>query len=464
MINSGFVSIASVVLCILMPWFNLQRQLLVVGIASMCGVYIIGSRNDLVSFHLYPGPIVALCFSSIWIIRTVTQKIGKSFDLAGIRYLPALAVYSLLITCISPIIFADRIFVIRPNAVASEIREALPISFTLSSIAQSAYLIVDVILVAAAASLVGDKKSGLRFITNIYLKVGLFFSISVIGEVILSKTGYEIHLWDLLMGESLGEIRPPSPEVVISTLAFRRAVAVFTESSSYSVFMLGCVGASIIEYRANPSPKHTAYLIILVVGIMLAFSTTAVVGLLITTLVAMISKLTINHQKSTKLVGTNILTLLGVAVVVGLIAAALLNEDYYEFVIEKIFNNEGYEEGNYSSAAERGYWNRVSFQAFIDSYGLGCGAGATRASSFLVSVLSSFGIFGIVAIYFILADVVEVLRKTGDVDLIKSALMWCGWFVGLSIANPDGVSAFYIWIQFGLIVGVKRVSRINMGQ
>jgi hypothetical protein len=36
--------------------------------------------------------------------------------------------------------------------------------------------------------------------------------------------------------------------------------------------------------------------------------------------------------------------------------------------------------------------------------------------------------------------------------------MWCGWFVGLSIANPDGVSLFYFWILFGLILAMKRVN------
>ncbi len=46
------------------------------------------------------------------------------------------------------------------------------------------------------------------------------------------------------------------------------------------------------------------------------------------------------------------------------------------------------------SAVERGEWNRVAWNAFVGSYGIGIGVGSTRASSFLLVLLSNVGVVG----------------------------------------------------------------------
>jgi hypothetical protein len=458
MINSGFVSLFCVVICVSLPWFKLQNQLLLVAIGSMFGVYVVGSRDNLETFHLPPGPIIGLCFCLVWVIKNTASRNAAKFDFTGIRYLLILSVYSLLITCISPVLFEGKIFVIRPNAIASQIREAQPISWTTSSIAQSGYLFMSLIMVLAGVKLGGKEVGRLDKVPNVLLKIGVFFSITVILEAIISLLGADFRFWDLLMAENLGDTRPPSPDVNVGGLSLRRAVTVFTEASTYSTFMLGCVGASIIQFRWQPSFQNGLIIIIILFAIELAFSTTAIIGSFIISMVAMGPRLKTEFRQTRQNIFIKFLPLVGALFLLLFLSATLLSDDYYKFVIGKIFDSDGYEEGNYSSAAERAYWNNVSFQAFLDSYGLGCGAGATRASSFLVSFVSSFGIIGIVSIGFVILEVLEVLYKSRDAVILSSALMWCGWFVGLSIANPDGVSLFYFWILFGLILAMKRVN------
>ena len=46
------------------------------------------------------------------------------------------------------------------------------------------------------------------------------------------------------------------------------------------------------------------------------------------------------------------------------------------------------------SGIERAAMNMAGMRAFLDTYGLGVGLGSTRASSFIVAMLSSLGILG----------------------------------------------------------------------
>jgi hypothetical protein len=52
------------------------------------------------------------------------------------------------------------------------------------------------------------------------------------------------------------------------------------------------------------------------------------------------------------------------------------------------------------SGIERSFWNLTAWNSFLDSYGLGIGFGSTRASSFLLVLLSNTGLAGTI-LYFL---------------------------------------------------------------
>ena len=133
------------------------------------------------------------------------------------------------------------------------------------------------------------------------------------------------------------------------------------------------------------------------------------------------------------------------------------NEAVYGYIFEKLNNTSGYTDGNYSSGAERLYWDIVSLQAFIDSFGIGVGAGGTRASSFFVSVVANFGFPGAVLLSSLFIYLIRQVycQTTGPYALERrvSSLFCIGWLLSMFVAMPDGLSSFYLWIQVGLLIG-----------
>ena len=64
------------------------------------------------------------------------------------------------------------------------------------------------------------------------------------------------------------------------------------------------------------------------------------------------------------------------------------------------------------SFEERNTWTRVSFQSLIDTHGIGCGLGSTRASNRTVAIFSNTGLLGGLLFYaFVLQSLVRRPRK-----------------------------------------------------
>ncbi len=110
-----------------------------------------------------------------------------------------------------------------------------------------------------------------------------------------------------------------------------------------------------------------------------------------------------------------LMTIIGFAV---LVAAYALNPAAFSH-IEALVDRMVFGKTSTSSFDERMAWNTVSLQALADTYGIGVGVGGTRASSWLVAVVSNLGIPGAVALFGFIAQAI-LSRKTylGPVDAI----------------------------------------------
>lgn len=82
--------------------------------------------------------------------------------------------------------------------------------------------------------------------------------------------------------------------------------------------------------------------------------------------------------------------LAGVAIV---LAIYLYNNNAFDGV-RKLLDAAIFNKASSSSAAERGYWNMRSLETFIETGGLGVGMGSSRASNWLIAVLSQTGAIG----------------------------------------------------------------------
>lgn len=117
-----------------------------------------------------------------------------------------------------------------------------------------------------------------------------------------------------------------------------------------------------------------------------------------------------------------------------------------------------------SSFEERSLWTAVSWQALLDTYGLGVGMGGTRASNSVVAVLSNTGFLGGLCYYgFVLQT---VLRRTHPQDETGAAFLNAvRWTMAPALATTIliGTSAdfgyFNAWL-YGLAAAVAFSTRM----
>lgn len=111
-----------------------------------------------------------------------------------------------------------------------------------------------------------------------------------------------------------------------------------------------------------------------------------------------------------------------------------------------------------SSFEERNFWTATSWQALLDTYGLGVGVGGTRASNAFVALASNTGFLGAFLYYaFVLQSLMRQARP-GDIPgaTMMSAIRWSfppGFILSLlagTSADFGSVGAF----RYGLSLGI----------
>jgi hypothetical protein len=150
--------------------------------------------------------------------------------------------------------------------------------------------------------------------------------------------------------------------------------------------------------------------------LVLSTSSTAYVGgaLLFLWLLISISKSALKDRLTKQ---DLLLLLLGAAALATVIATYLVNEKALD-PFWQLFNETILDKTTSSSGQQRAYWNSSSLQSFYDTSGLGVGLGSSRASSWIVAVISQLGLIGSLMIAFLTAEIVRgsALRYREDLD------------------------------------------------
>lgn len=85
-----------------------------------------------------------------------------------------------------------------------------------------------------------------------------------------------------------------------------------------------------------------------------------------------------------------------------------------------VIDNTLVQKGSSDSASERGTWNKVSLDGFAATGGFGVGVGSTRSSSWVIAVLSSTGVIGMLILLSFLARGF-LIRLPSTVETVRQA-------------------------------------------
>jgi hypothetical protein len=265
-----------------------------------------------------------------------------------------------------------------PNAAA-----LTPLGPVSGNLSQSIYVVAELVLYCCMSVFLSRREGYQHFARAILLLAGLNICAAIIdlagGSELLAavKTaGYTLHDNEELAG-------------------LKRITGTFPESAAFSYFTLPLFAFTANLWLLGYRPKLTAALSV-ASGVMLIMSTsaTAYVGFAAYLIVLFFSR-SDRIAPASRVRKTRLCVVLSCVGVLGTIFAIVLKPSLIT-VISDFFAQTLLAKADSDSGVERTAWNMQALKNFIDTYGLGVGVGSSRASSFVLVLMSNLGVLGMV--------------------------------------------------------------------
>ncbi|MFQ1917379.1 hypothetical protein ACK35P_08185 [Aeromonas veronii] len=452
-ITFNYITILTLFCCLVIVFSGFSTKLLCLSFASLFGTYVVGGG----ALNVLPGPLVcAFLVGGILISIMLRLKINiKKIPYGNV--IICFLVYAIIVTLVMPNLFSNAIQVIRPGYIAEDgIRGTNSLSWTTSNIAQITYFVFDILIVYSLVSyrMINGNAIQSRVI-SFNIVIAFTLSVLVMIEFSLCMSGLNVDLFGWFMGDGFLDPRPDRYALVNALgLPIRRAQAIMGEPSFYSTYMAGIYAVLLYQLRVKPSVRCGIFFILVLSSLILAFSTTAIFSVFVISVGVLCAPTGFALAKqNSKWANKFFLLLIGLILLCLILYAIFSSEVIFDYIFGKLSNTDGYEEGNYSSGAERLYWDITALGALINSYGIGIGAGSTRASSFFINFIAAFGVVGLVIFLMVgYKFIASVYSAKSSIDYMtrSSRILCLGWLVGFIISVPDAFSFFYFWIGIGI--------------
>lgn len=404
------------------------------------------------------SPMICTLFAAVFVAavaarRGIWRELGNVFgSMRPLWVLCCLMLYVVLGALLFPRLFAGHTSVfVQSTSRLAVIETALgPVS---GNISQTAYFLLGG-FAAVALSVVLLKSQSLEQVRR-----GFFLWCSLhVGMGLLDFFGKLSGAGDLL-----SPIRTANYAMLTNSSegGFARIAGAYSEASAFGSVSLACLAFTYTYWRKTGSSLAQWLSAILLALIILSTSSTAYVGL---TVLAIPVAIALTLALISGRLGSDDLLILGILATLVFVALAinLFDPSFFDpFInlIEATIINKG----NSASGVERAYWNTKSLQAFTDTSGLGVGIGSSRASSWMIAVLSQLGFIGTLMMAMLVA---VVARGTGslriwvapETDAVVSSVRTCalaGLIAGSLVSGTaDPGMLFFIALA---VVSVSRV-------
>lgn len=239
----------------------------------------------------------------------------------------------------------------------------------------------------------------------------------------------------------------------------KRMVGGFPEASSFGYFALGLFGFWLQYWLDGPDRRLGGWMLGLSAIVLLrSTSSASYVALLaflgVFVLLAVHRNVRIDVKRRTARLFAVSLIGLWIAVV-AVFASYELIEPITRYLDDVLFSKLSSESG-----VERAGWNARAWVNFTDTWGIGAGIGALRASNWLLACLGSIGVLGTAAYLVFLGKVATASSVTGDprrdavIRAVKSGCL--AMFLSALLTTPTPDLGVFFFALAGAGIGLSR--------
>ena len=351
------------------------------GATAVVNLPSLGGSSPLV-YVVFAAALIAYAFCLRDSLRNLTAVCFGEPVAGGVMLL---AIYAIAGAALLPRLFAGESTVFVPQRLGGDgaIVEVL-LSPVGGNITQLSYLLVGILtffallLLRSPRKLIGAVKHGLFAWAAVHIAFGY---LDLLGKLAGA-------------GDVLAPIRTASYAMLTVDIVagFPRVAGAFSEASAFGA-MTVAVLAFVFSYWKGTGNRFALALLLLALPLLvLSTSSTAyVAGLL---LVVYLSVCLLGSVVANRLRTQDVLVLtFAIGLIAMLVGIELRNASALD-PFSHLFDATLWNKASSGSAAERSYWNWTSLQSVADTMGLGVGLGSSRASSWVIAVISQLGVPG----------------------------------------------------------------------
>lgn len=264
------------------------------------------------------------------------------------------------------------------------------------------------------------------------------------------------------LGDVLAPIRTASYAMLtqVEVASFWRIAGSYPEASAFGALTAALLAYMVVYWRITYD--RTAFVLALALALLLVLCTSstayvtgaALAAILMLTIAGSAMRSRLRRQEIALLV----LGLVGLAAVV---SVQVMNERALD-PLWHLFDRMVLDKASSASAHERAFFNEQSLTNFVETYGLGVGLGSSRASSWIIAVISQLGLVGSLIIAYMTFELFRPRRITSRAYLdLKEQATVCGmracalaFIIGSSISagSADPGMVYFIALATVLVV------------
>lgn len=351
-----------------------------------------------------------------------------------------------------PVLFAGQTEVFGIARQEGEGRIArYPLGFSTGNITQLFRLVLDFFTFAALAtafrrqSEVRPVLTALAVATTVNFTLGWLdvatakFGLTALMEW-LRSANYSMHITDTMAG-------------------MKRMIGGFPEASTFGYFSLGLFGFWLQYWLLAPGSRLSRWMLALATISVIRSTSSAAYLALVVFLVTFGLYLILRNLRAEASRRSIVLVfgglIMGWVLVIAIAASYELVQPVTDFLDRALFNKMDSDSG-----VERMSWNTQAMQNFYDTYGLGAGVGAVRASNWLIACLASVGVIGTFFFLAFLASLGMAPSRPGwdpRAVVVKSLKAGClAMLCAALLTHPTPDFGVFFFALAGLIAGLSR--------